>query len=120
MSSLLPEDLFALLEPRLSHEADVAALTSLTREITPADYAALASAIDESDYSIADWLEALLTFESWLEQRAVPTRPFAAIMGYIHCCTLMNARGVITPSLNIIVNKALIDFGFDASQPSHV
>lgn len=112
-------DIFSpLIEERGTDPSEVAALSSITREATPTDCEALALAIDESDYGLADWLEALLSFEHWLQARAIPNRPFASIIGYIHCCTLMNAKGVITPSLNIIVNKALIDYGFDAALPS--
>ncbi len=108
----------ALLEERGGVSGEISALASITREATQADYEELSSAIDESDYGLADWLEALISFEHWLQARAVLHRPFSSIIGYIHCCTLMNAKLVITPSLNIIVNKALIDYGFDASLPS--
>ena len=118
MPAALLNRFHALLEGRGEESDEASAIASITREATPSDYEALASAIDESDYGIADWLEALISFEHWLQARDVPTRPFASIMGYIHCCTLKNARGVITPSLNIIVTKALIDFGFDAALPS--
>lgn len=118
MPSALLDVFNALLEERGAEPGEVAALASITREATPADYEVLTSTIDESDYGLADWLEALISFEHWLQARAVPHRPFSSIIGYIHCCTLMNAKLVITPYLNIIVNKALIDYGFDASLPS--
>lgn len=73
---------------------------------------ALYKAVDESDYSLADWLEALETFQHWLEGRGDPRRPWRDIVGYIHCCTLMRGAGVASSSLNVLVNQALIDFGF--------
>lgn len=118
MSTSLLDLLTSLLEERGQNPGEVTALASITREATSTDYEALATAIDESDYGLADWLDALFSFEQWLQVHSVPTRPFASIIGYIHCCTLTNAKGVITPSLNIIVNKALIDYGFDAALPS--
>lgn len=118
MPPALLDILNSLIEERGGDPSEVSSLASITREATPTDYEALATAVDESDYGLADWLEALSTFEQWLQVHSAPSRPFASIIGYIHCCTLMNAKGVITPSLNIIVNKALIDYGFDAALPS--
>jgi hypothetical protein len=118
MPITLNEVFTTLLAERGNQPGEVSALASITREATATDYETLATAIDESDYSLTDWLEALFSFEHWLQAHAIPARPFASIIGYIHCCTLMNAKGIITPSLNIIVNKALIDYGFDATSPS--
>lgn len=69
--------------------------------------------VDESDYSLADWVEALVVFEQWLVEKNIPDRPVGAMLGYIHCCTMMNAPQVSLPSLKVIVHQSLIDYGFE-------
>ncbi len=70
--------------------------------------------IDSSDYSAVDWVEALLEFDRWLEAKKVSARPFPEMVGYVHCCTLMNAPQISLPSLKVIVYQSLTDFGFEA------
>lgn len=77
------------------------------------DRETLFAAVDDSDYSIADWIEALGAFEAWLEERGEARRPWREIVGYIHCCTLMASPGVDLGNLKVIVFKALTEFGFE-------
>jgi hypothetical protein len=42
---------------------------------TPQEREALFSAVDESDYSLDDWLEALGSFCAWLEEEGESRRP---------------------------------------------
>ncbi len=74
---------------------------------------ALLEAVDNSPYSLGDWLEAIAAFETWLKGRGERRRPWRDIVGYIHCCTLMESPGIPLGKLNIIVNQALIEFGFE-------
>ncbi len=74
--------------------------------------AALLEAVDESDYSLADWIEALAAFDRWLAARGEQRRPWCEIVGYIHCCTLMASPGVALGNLKVIVDQSLIEFGF--------
>jgi hypothetical protein len=90
--------------------AELAALASWSDE----EREALLEAVEEGDYSLADWLEAISTFETWLGDRGEERRPWRDIVGYIHCCTLMGGPGIALGSLNIIVNQTLIEFGFRA------
>ena len=76
------------------------------------DRAVLLDSVDESDYSLDDWIEALGAFEGWLEERGEERRPFRQIVGYIDCCTLMTSPGVSLGNLKVIVYQALTDFGF--------
>jgi hypothetical protein len=73
---------------------------------------ALLAAVDESDYSLDDWLEALGTFCAWLEQQGESRRPWRNMTGYVHCCTLMAAPGIALGNLKVIVFQALTEFGF--------
>ncbi len=70
--------------------------------------------VDESDYSLADWVEALTAFDRWLAEQGEPRRPLAAMRSYIHCCTYLNSPQLSLPNLKVIVIKALTEFGFIA------
>lgn len=70
--------------------------------------------VDSSDYSACDWAAALLEFDRWLEDGKIALRPFPQMIGYVHCCTLMNAPQIHLPSLKVIVSQSLTEFGFEA------
>lgn len=75
----------------------------------------LLSYVDESDYSASDWVDALNAFDHWLAENGISQRPFSAMTGYVHCCTLMNAKQVALPSLKDLVVQSLEEFGFEAT-----
>ena len=77
------------------------------------------AAVDDSDYSLNDWTEALLEFDNWLESRNIEARPFNAMVGYVRCCAMMPPADISLPSLKVIVNQSLIEFGFDAVSTYH-
>ena len=80
----------------------------------------LLDAVDDSDYSLVDWIEAFLAFDEWLEGKGEERRPLSEMRGYIHCCTFTNSPHLSSPVLKVIVIKALTEFGFDAvSEPQH-
>ncbi len=83
------------------------------------DLSLLLEEIDSSDYSAVDWAEALVEFDVWLEAKKAAERPFPQMVGYVHCCTLMNAPQISLPSLKVIVNQSLTDFGFEAISETH-
>lgn len=78
------------------------------------DLERLLEQVDSSDYSAVDWAEALVEFDRWLEEQNTGARPFPQMVGYVHCCTLMNAPQISLPSLKVIVYQSLTDFGFEA------
>jgi hypothetical protein len=82
---------------------------------TPEEREALFSAVDESDYSLDDWLEALGSFCAWLEEGGESRRPWREMTGYIHCCTRMAAPGIALANLKVIVFQALTEFGFQST-----
>jgi len=75
--------------------------------------------VDESDYSLRDWAEAIVDFDQWLAEKGTAARPTHAMLGYIHCCTMMNAPQISLPPLNIIVNQSLNDYGFEEISKNH-
>ena len=85
-----------------------------TEAVSP-DLDAFHAAIDDSDYSMADWVEALVGFDKWLTSQKVIERPLTIMIGYINCCTMGNAKKVSLPSLKAIVVKSLREFGFDGA-----
>ena len=93
-------------------------MTSFLKTTDGLDIDRLLSEVDETDYSAIDWAEALVEFGRWLDERKSIRRPFPDIVGYIHCCTLMNAPHVSLPSLKVIVSQSLIDYGFEAISTS--
>ena len=76
------------------------------------DLGELLDQVDESSYSLADWVEALLAFDGWLEEQNVAVRPLRAMVGYVHCATLNSAKGVSLASLKVNVYQLLTEFGF--------
>lgn len=76
--------------------------------------------VDQTDYSLPDWVEALMAFERWLEHEGASNRPFREILGYIHCCTQINPPTVSLASLKVIVSESLTGFGFDGKDASHL
>lgn len=101
--------------PELSEE--VAGLLLRSQDV---DLDQLLSEIDSSDYSIIDWAEALVEFDGWLAAKNEAARPFPQMVGYVHCCTLMNAPQISLPSLKVIVNQSLTEFGFEAISETHI
>jgi hypothetical protein len=75
-------------------------------------------AVDDSDYSLKDWVAALGAFQSWLEEHGELRRPWREIVGYIHCCTRMAAPGVALGFLKVIVYEALTEYGFEFTSES--
>ncbi|MCB1203234.1 MAG: hypothetical protein KDN18_03160 [Verrucomicrobiae bacterium] len=69
--------------------------------------------IEESDYSLADWIEAIRSFEQYLAVKGEERRPWREMAGYLHCCTQMASPGIPLGNLKVIVNKALTEFGFE-------
>lgn len=88
-------------------------LLSRNTETASPDLDVFHAAIDDSDYSMADWVEALVGFDKWLTSQKIIERPFTIMIGYVNCCTIGNATRVSLPSLKTIVVKSLREFGFD-------
>ncbi len=98
----------------------LADLLSRNTEANPPDLNAFHTAIDDSDYSMADWVEALGGFDEWLTTRKISDRPFSIMLGYINCCTMGNSPKVRFLSLKMIVYQSLMEFGFDSGNSSQI
>jgi hypothetical protein len=107
--------LLALVENAVG--ADPSALAAFARLLDRGEvggFDGLLAAVDDSDYSLADWIDALAAFDEWLEKKGEKRRPLREMCGYIHCCTFTNTPQLSLPFLKVIVIKALTEFGFDA------
>lgn len=103
------------IEALLEEENDLReALRPLLADGDPGTIEALLEEVDQSDYSLVDWGEALVEFDRWLAGRETPERPLPEMIGYIHCCTLTNAPGIPLGSLKVIVSQSLTNHGFAA------
>ncbi len=74
--------------------------------------------IDDSPFALGDWLEALLAFDRWLEEKGVAERPVDAMLGYLECCTLTVAETLSLPEFSQLVISNLDQYGFDAALPA--
>ena len=72
--------------------------------------------VDESDYSLNDWQNALDAFDRWLEQHNIAARPADAMLGYLHCCTITDAKTLPSPDLSATLLAMLDQYGFDATK----
>ena len=71
--------------------------------------------VDQSEFALADWIDALLSFDQWLVEQKKTTRPVAAMIDYIHCCTLTLSDTLAPPNLARITGEMLEQHGFDAT-----
>jgi hypothetical protein len=70
--------------------------------------------VDQSDYSLGDWILALLAIDQWLEDLAINQRPLKSMAGYIHCCTSTLTGTLPAPDLARFTKGMLDQHGFDA------
>ncbi len=91
-----------------------------TRSENGEELSLLLETVDLSDYSLADWIEALVTFDHWLEAKGEGRRPLREMVGYIHCCTAANPAQITLPKLEVIVYQALTKYGFDALSDAQI
>jgi hypothetical protein len=115
------ETLLFAVEKAVGKDApELGAFTSLLDRGEAGGLDGLLESVDESDYSLADWVEALTAFDVWLGEKGETRRPLAGMRGYIHCCTFTNSAQLSLPILKVIVIEALTEFGFDAlSEPQY-
>lgn len=105
--------LFATVENAVGKNSpELAAFARLLDHGEAGELEALLEHVDESDYSLVDWVEALTAFDAWLTDQGESRRPLAEMRGYIHCCTYMNSPRLSLPILKVLVVKALTEFGF--------
>ena len=69
--------------------------------------------VDESDYSLKDWVDAILAFEQWLNDQGIAEKSFLNMLGYLQCCAEMLSDHVEKPCLEQFLLQCLSDFGYE-------
>src|SRR5690606_14505972 len=72
----------------------------------------LLSKVDESDFSLSDWLTSIEVMQAWLKTHGKKA-PANAVLDYIEC-TAASAKDRNGPTLGRITEEMLEDFGFVA------
>ena len=67
--------------------------------------------IDKTQYSVRDWIEAIVFFNKWLVEKDRETE-FKKLIGYIECSTLSPENKILKYELKELVEKMLEEFGF--------
>ncbi len=109
----------AQLEASCDTSDDWARLQTLLLQLEKAARAStletLIEQVDQSDFSLADWIQALLLFDRWLDHNNIAARPVANMIAYIHCCTISLTDSLPPPDLATLTGKMLKQYGFDAA-----
>ena len=75
-------------------------------------YSLLIESVNESPYSLSEWLGAWEFFSQWLAKRN-RKGGFAVMLGYLDCCSqYIEGKGVI-PTFNAQVEEMLEAYGFE-------
>jgi hypothetical protein len=70
------------------------------------------NSIDNSQYNISQWIEAVITLHEWLLENSRKS-DFAMILGYIQCCGQSPENKVIKYQLKDLVTEMLNTHGFN-------
>ncbi len=68
--------------------------------------------VDNSDYSLEDWILAHEIIDSWLEERGLKAE-FLTKLGYLQCCALSQESSDILRTLQSISQEMLENHGFE-------
>lgn len=71
----------------------------------------LFSLIDKTQYSVREWIKAIICFDKWLKTQERQS-DFKKIIGYIECSTMSPENKILKHSLEELVEKMLNEFGF--------
>lgn len=72
----------------------------------------LAEHVDETRYSLKEWLKAMESFNTWiLGQKR--TTSYEQMLGYISCCAEMGSQQTCPPDLDNLVTSMLKQYGFE-------
>jgi hypothetical protein len=77
---------------------------------------ALLDAVDDSPYSLSQWIDAFIVVGQWMEVRGLRAS-FGDQLGYVHCACESAGTGANLTTLSAVVSEMLDDYGFGFSQP---
>lgn len=122
----------ALLVLRQARLPDDACLRAVEAALTPGSLVGLATLlktlenpaifwtellaeVDESDWSLGDWMASIEVLVAWQKTHGKRAGP-GDVIAYISCCAASGATSASGPSPARIVEKMLEEFGFDAAE----
>ncbi|MCB1090378.1 MAG: hypothetical protein KDL87_02525 [Verrucomicrobiae bacterium] len=97
---------------------DATTESRLAALVVSVDLGAWFATVDDSPYTLSEWLEALASFDAWLTESGVEARPVTAMLGYLECCTMTIAPSLPLPDFSRLLRTNLEAYGFDAAQPA--
>ncbi len=75
----------------------------------------LVESVDESPYSLSEWLAAWEFFSQWLAAQNRQAE-FSIMMGYLDCCSEWMEGKSVLPPFDLLVEEMLEAFGFEGAQ----
>lgn len=98
----------------LTHSPSPEALIRLIQApgFCPCGLKSLFAEVDQSPYTLEDWLCALDSFALWLEARGQPHPGFTTLLGYLNCCAEVATTAPAGFPLESILEQMLEDYGF--------
>lgn len=70
--------------------------------------------VDDSDYSIEDWIKAIAIFHQWLKQEKLKS-DFLTMLGYLACCSVSPENKTHKRDLCGLLQEMLDQYGFQAA-----
>lgn len=77
---------------------------------------ALFQQVDDSVYSLKEWIEAIAFFHEEIEKRGQKT-DFITLLGYLRCCALSPENKTRKRNFCELISEMLDDYGFEAGLP---
>ncbi len=70
------------------------------------------NSVDESPYSLSQWIEAIEFFSHWLDENK-RTTPWPTLLGYLSCCTESPENKNIKHNLKHLLKDMLETYGYE-------
>jgi len=77
---------------------------------------ALLQAVDDSPYSLGQWIDAFVVLDQWLEAKSL-SASIEDQMGYLHCVAEAAGSGAVWIRLEAFVSEMLAQYGFEHVRP---
>lgn len=74
-------------------------------------FSLIAKHVDDSPYSLADWVESLEFFHDWLAQSSRPSPGLGALLGYLECCAQAGSSAPPGYPLQSLLEDMLARYG---------
>lgn len=75
---------------------------------------AVLAAVDESPYSLRQWVDAFIIVGQWLDARGLHAS-FLDQLGYVSCACEATGAGANLTTLTAVVSEMLDDYGFECA-----